>query len=244
VLVKWSGNWFEREGGKYAERGQTERQHVFVLSRRSGVKTDRKSGLRSLRCPNCGAGTWRRDQEQCDYCQTPLNDGKFSWVIRQIVPMGLWKRPSLERKQAGDFDLAWARNLSPSDAVAVLATAMAADGDVAPEERRLIEEVARQQGVPLDRMDQLVSAARTGQLDCPMPKTREEAEATLRGLAQMCLADGRVSDGERRALNAFGQKVGLSPEQIGQWIDHERQDAYKRAKEALARGVTPRVDKV
>src|SRR5262249_41727858 len=37
------------------------RQHVFVLSRKSGVVTDPKTGLSSLRCSGCGAPATRRD---------------------------------------------------------------------------------------------------------------------------------------------------------------------------------------
>lgn len=242
VLVKWSGIWFDWNGSRYEDKGQVERQHVFVLGRRLGAQTDRRHGFRSLRCPSCGAATWKRDQSSCDYCQALLNDGKLTWVVRNIIPIGMWKRPAIARQQAGSFDLDWVGALSPTDAVAVLASAMVADGEVSPEERRLIEEVAERRGVPLARMDDVVSAARRGQLDCPAPKTREEAEAILRGLIQMSLSDGRVADGERRALNAYGLKVGLTVDQVGEWIDHERQDAYKRARAALANGVRPRLD--
>jgi hypothetical protein len=233
VLVKWSGRWFEWQEGKFRERGQTERQHVFVLGRAVGSQTDRRTGLRSLRCPNCGAAPAQGDPEKCAFCGTPFNDGKHGWVLRRVQPIGKWTRPVLAEGKAGDFNLAWAGTLSATDAVGVLACALAADGEGAAEERRLIADVARTRGVPPARVEELLAAARAGKLDAPMPKTKEEAEAVVRGLVQMCLADGKVTGGERRALDAFGLKVGLTANQIGQWIDYERKDAYRRYKGVL-----------
>jgi len=120
------------------------------------------------------------------------------------------------------------------DALAVLAAAAAADGQLQGREVDLMEAFARKHGIPREEGIKRIEAARSGQADLPRPKDAAEAEACLRGLIQTCLADGRVSDQETAMLAAFGRGVGLAPDQVRAMVQEERADLFERAKEVLA----------
>ncbi|MDE2293751.1 MAG: TIM44-like domain-containing protein, partial [Elusimicrobia bacterium] len=104
VLVKWSGDSFEGPPGKGRERGPALRQHVIVLERKAGAATDARAGLRSAACPSCGAPASGPDQAKCEYCGAAFNDGARSWVAREIVPVGLWRRPAGAEAAAPEED--------------------------------------------------------------------------------------------------------------------------------------------
>ncbi|MDE2290594.1 MAG: Tim44 domain-containing protein, partial [Elusimicrobia bacterium] len=90
VAVKWSGERMRGSRGAAEASGRGLLRHVFVLERRTGVKTDAGSGLSSLPCPGCGAPQTRRDQAACEFCGTPFNDGARSWVVGDILTFTSW----------------------------------------------------------------------------------------------------------------------------------------------------------
>jgi hypothetical protein len=59
---------------------------VLALTRRAGVKTDLKTGLRSAHCPHCGAPQLKRVTASCEYCAAPLTDGQKHWLLAGIAP--------------------------------------------------------------------------------------------------------------------------------------------------------------
>ncbi len=85
-------------------------------------------------------------------------------------------------------------------------------------------------GREVRRQDQLaprpVPAA--GLLDAPQPADGAQAEAMLRGLIRMSLADGRVTDGEHAALSAFGRRFGLHANDVKGFVEEERAALLKR----------------
>lgn len=94
IQVSWTAEqMFHRPGGEDAPRGRESRTFFFVLQRRHGAVTDAREGLRTARCPSCGASPGEADAAACAYCGHPFNDGSISWVLREIVPFGLWRRP-------------------------------------------------------------------------------------------------------------------------------------------------------
>lgn len=234
VMVKWSGQEYEREGAKPGE--QVVREHVFVLARKSGVLTDLKSGLRSLRCPGCGAPPSRRDAPRCEYCSAPFNDGSRGWTLSELVPSGRWQRPIVPdgSPRTLPVGLDWADGLSSADGLAVMVSAMYADGEVSPQERQFLGEYAGKRGIPDSMVNQLMEAATAGRLEAPKPKSAKEAEAMLRGLILMSLADGSVSSVEMKTLTLFAAKLSMPEGQVRTMVKEERDTLYRRAKEALA----------
>ena len=75
--------------------GRDRHTHYFIFRRKGGVKSDLKAGLRTSRCPSCGAPPESADSAACAYCGHAFNDGSVSWVLCGIVPFGEWQRPSV-----------------------------------------------------------------------------------------------------------------------------------------------------
>ena len=218
VLVKWSAE-------------QCLRQHVLILGRRSGVKTDARSGLVSLRCPGCGAPPQTRDAARCAYCGLACNDGSRGWVLLDVVPIGLWKPPQAGAAQAAPApDQDWGARLSPLDALAVLAAAMSCDRSLEAPELASLESYAQRRGIPADALSRVLAAAAAGAIELPQPQDAAQARAMLGGLIRMSLADGRLSEAEMRLLQAFASRHGLGPDLLTAALREERQTLLRQAK--------------
>ncbi|MDX6768386.1 MAG: TIM44-like domain-containing protein [Elusimicrobiota bacterium] len=216
--VRWEAT--PAAGGARAPQRQ-----FFVHERSASAKTDARLGLHTLRCPSCGAPPAAKDEAACAYCSKPFNDGTRDWVLVEVVPFGRWRRPSAAAPAAAappmpGFD--WDGGLAPAEAAAVLARAMVSDGEVSAHEQRYLVEYGRSRGIDGERVSQIVASARAGLLDAPKPADGAQAEAMLRGLIRMSLADGRVSDGETAALTAFARRFGLHAADVKSFVDEER----------------------
>ncbi|MBI5239182.1 MAG: TIM44-like domain-containing protein [Elusimicrobia bacterium] len=222
VLVKWSA------------RGSV-LQHVLVLGRRRGVKTDGRSGLASARCPACGAPAASREAAACAYCSAPFNDGTRGWVLLEMVPAELWQRPELpEAAAAAQASGPWDAQLSPVDGLAVLVSAVTADGRVDPQEMAYLQAYAQARGIAPDAAESVISAANAGALSLPAPRDQAQVRAVLGGLIRMSLADGAIADGELGLLNSFAGTHGLDLSAVRAAIQEERVAMYREAKQALA----------
>jgi uncharacterized tellurite resistance protein B-like protein len=226
VMVKWSA-----EGSVL--------QHVFILGRRAGVKTDERSGLVSLRCPACGAPAESRETAKCAYCSHAFNDGSRNWVLLEMTPIGLWQMPSAPETGAAATapapeDGDWGAALSPVDALAVLIKAMAADGKIEESEFAYLKSYAQARNIPTETADRVIAAANAGNLQLPDPKDTAQIRAVLRGLIRMSLADGNMADDELRLIDSFADAHGLSLEDVRTAIAAERAAMYREAKQALS----------
>ncbi len=231
VQVKWEAAPVARTGDGEREGRRILQRHFFILERASGVKTDARQGLRTARCPACGAPPSGSDEAGCAYCGGSLIDLKKDWALAAIVPFGEWRRPEAPLKRTDESaspGLEWGDALAPADAAAILAWAMVADGELAPHERRYLVEYGRRRGMDEKKVAAVVEAARAGALAAPKPADGAQADEMLRGLARMSLADGRVSDGERSALEAFGRRFGLHVNDVSAVVEEERAALLKR----------------
>lgn len=224
IQVRWEAEQIESPGGgAEVSRGRDRRTHFLVFKRRSGATSDVKAGLRTARCPSCGAPPAEADAASCSYCSRAFNDGRLSWVLAEIVPFGMWRRPSTgPAAPVALYGLDWGENLAPVDAVAVLAKGLAADGVVDDREKAFLFGYAEKRGVSAEKAAELVAAALRGGLDLPRPADNAQAESMLRGLIRMVLADGVVNDSERALLAAFAGSIGLDGRDVGQLIKEER----------------------
>ena len=218
VSVKWSG------GGEV-------RTHFLVLSRAAGAKTDARQGLRTARCPSCGAPPAERSEAACAYCGAALNEGKKDWILTDLIPFGEWRRPAAPARPApasaaaappSHLGIDWGADLSPAAAFAVLASAMLADGEESLAERSFLDSYAQSRALPPVKAAQILAAAREGRLDAPQPESGAQAESLLRGMIRMSLADGVVTDAELKALRAFAGRFSLRPEDVAAMIEEER----------------------
>ena len=224
MAFELDGEWRRVHVGVKWSAGGELRRHFFVLRRAAGAKTDVRQGLRTSRCPSCGAPASDGFEADCSYCSSPLCDAKKDWVLTEVVPLGEWKRPAGRPSIAG---LGWGGGMAPADAYAVLAHAMLADGEETLAEKAFLEAYAANRGLPPALAARISAAARGGRLDVPKAEDRGQAETLLRGMIRMSLADGIVTEGERSALTAFAARHGLRPEDVAAMIDRQRQEGAR-----------------
>ena len=241
VQVRWEADKMLRDANGAAFQGRGRRTHYLIFRRKHGATSDLKAGLRTGRCPSCGAAPEQADSAVCAYCGHAFNDGAVSWVLCGIVPFGTWLRPDADpAAPVASVGLDWGDELPPAEAVAVLAAGLGAHGMVDDRERAYLLAYADRRGVEPSRAEEMLQAALAKRLDVPTPKSAAEAEVILRGLIRMGLADGRIPDGERALLTAFGGRLRLSESDIDGMIKEERMGLHVRAKVALAdRGPAP-----
>ena len=239
VAVKWSGDQYQAVQGQEQSLGQQLRQHVIILGRNSGVHTDEKAGLSSCRCPSCGAPPSSREDARCGYCGTAFNDGSRQWVVTQIVPIAAWRRPAALAPAAipataaamapAELGLGWVQGLSTTEVLAVLVSAMMADGNIDPAEQKYLDRYARNNHVAPEVVSGLIEAARQGHLEIPAPRTPQEARACLDGLIQMSLADGKVDPAELKLILAYAAQAGIDRDKVVQRIKEMRLSLYRQA---------------
>ncbi len=235
VQVRWEADRMLAQPSGPVFQGRDRLTHYLIFRRKAGATSDLKAGLRTTRCPSCGAPPEEADAAKCAYCGHAFNDGSVSWVLCEIVPFGQWRRPAVEASApVAQVGLNWGDELPPAEAVAVLAAGLGAHGMVDDRERAFLLAYADQRGVEASRAEEMLQAALARRLPVPAPKDSAEAEVMLRGLIRMGLSDGRIPDGERALMAAFGGRLGLSEKDINALIKEERAALHARASAALA----------
>jgi hypothetical protein len=233
VQVRWEADKMAVDGARFLSRDR--RTHYLIFQRKAGVTSDLKAGLSAARCPSCGAAPEKSDAPSCAYCGRPFNDGSRAWVLAALVPFGVWQRPAAAEEVAvAQTGLDWGAELAPAHAVAVLAAALGAHGLVDDREKAFLRAYADKRGVPDEVVAQTLAAAAEKRLEIPAPGNAAEAEAMLRGLIRMALADGRIQDGERALLTAFGGRLSLGEKEVRAMIREERTQLHAKAKTLLA----------
>lgn len=187
---------------------------VFTLLRKHGARTPTGHGMSTDRCPQCHAPLTHSAATTCDYCGAALASGEQDWVFGTAQPYESWvssPRPHPERPAVG---------LRPSDDVIadpqerqrllyMMAAVAAADGEVSPQERKLLELCARRWSVPAENLHMALNAG-PRLFDRLLTPGSAEAEAFLRHIVDMARVDGRIDRQERRMLEAAATHLGLA----------------------------------
>lgn len=204
---------------------------IFVLIRRSGIRTDIGLALSGSCCKSCGAPETDTTGTVCQYCQTPLNEGTADWILEQIadphapdVVRLLKSQPAAPRPEPGPraAESATAGNASPdttsgdifelhgsADALRWMTAVIFADRKVEPAELDLLKQYARSYGVPQAKFNEIVLAAQAGKAVLRPPANPREVAAIYRELVRLALADGTLSDTEEKLLNSFCRQGNL-----------------------------------
>jgi len=92
VAVHWSGRTFTVEPGERTKEmhDQRIRRDMFVLARKSGVKTNIDHAISSAHCNNCGAPESFVASNKCENCGSVLGDGAMEWVLEDIFDLNSW----------------------------------------------------------------------------------------------------------------------------------------------------------
>jgi hypothetical protein len=235
IQVRWEADRMVRKASGPDFLGRDRLTHYLIFRRKAGATSDLKAGLRTTRCPSCGAPPEEADAAKCAYCGRAFNDGSVSWVLCEIAPFGQWRRPVVDSTApVAQVGLNWGDELPAAEAVAVLAAGLGAHGMADDRERAFLLAYADRRGVEPSRAEEMLQAALAKRLQVPAPKDAAEAEVMLRGLIRMGLSDGRIPDGERALMTAFGGRLGLGEKDVNAMIKEERSALHARASAALA----------
>jgi len=89
LLIRWEGQRMAAgpSGASHPAGPRAQARSLYVLGRRSGVKTDPGHSISSAHCPNCGAPESVDTANACEFCGAVLNDGSRSWVLIAIFSL-------------------------------------------------------------------------------------------------------------------------------------------------------------
>lgn len=263
VEVRWAGNRFKVDpGGKAQATGRHSMLRTFfVLGRKAGAVTDTGQAVSSAHCPKCGAPEIRDESNACEYCGEVLNDGARNWVLLEAFPWfhdrAAELRAALQRQKAaqGKAMTAAPAVVSASDLLNRAARIDAGNGGPLPErdkamlawvlqvmladqviderERKTLEDIARRHGVRRQALDEMIAAAKRGQLDARTPGDAREARSMIAQMALLALADGKVLKSEMKLMEAAGARAGLIAYDVNRIVKEQQRELYLQARDLL-----------
>jgi tellurite resistance protein len=193
---------------------------VLVLARAAGVTT--REGLSSLACKECNGPLGESDEMKCSYCGASLAPGAQEWALEAVATPEAAERARFQRMQGvpatnGAIDIPDLRD--PRERVMLLwrmAALFAADGQIDPRERKLLEQMARRWGVQMATIaPALQPGVDVGQLGAvPEP----DRLPFLAALVVAALVDGRVDGRERKLLDSVCDSLQLPRATVDQLI--------------------------
>jgi uncharacterized tellurite resistance protein B-like protein len=244
VMVRWSGTRLSGQPGIRSKvvRRQAIYTHVYVLVREQGVKSLASQTFASSSCGGCGAPIAVSKEKACGFCGTSLVDGQHDWVLDDILPFthDMAFRPqqrSADRAPqgtaSGNGDVFDAPFIS-GDAelsLAVLSRIVWVDGEAHKKERKALSRLGKRWGLSQQQMQDAFESARDGDVELPIPDTREEANVYMKQLFHISLADGRLSSEEQRLLYDYGQRMNYTKSEVRHTIAREKREMYQQARE-------------
>jgi Tim44-like domain len=252
VEIRWSGRRYQiapNGSAKPMEQAHLS-QHLMVLGRKAGIKTDPAANISAAHCPNCGAPMADDASDACSFCGTVLNDGSRGWVLIDMQPESgdaaqqllvqlnstVRAAPSMnEVAAAGAKNLGFTPGLpDPASLLAWMVKEVAEDGPIDDTERRMLHNVAAKRGISDQQIQVLLDAASHGQLHAPEPSTPAQVEQWMGAMVSAALIDnGELSKPEKRLIYAVGFNHGLSLYDADLLVKREKQLLYNTAVGAL-----------
>lgn len=197
------------------------RVSFFLLTRKHGAQGSLDDGLSSSHCRGCGAPTTASNSAVCEHCGRPLVDEDQDWLLAGVY---FEDEPLVAALLARFREIG--KRTGPSsgrELVAWMVQVMAADDRIEDEERALLGAVAAKHGVTESELEPLVAAARADKLELELPHNSRTARDWLAAMAEMALADGELSDEERKVMETLGRRLGLGKKKITGIISGARQ---------------------
>jgi uncharacterized tellurite resistance protein B-like protein len=243
VEIRWSGKKVLRQpDGRATDAGESVLyRSMFVLARRRGVLSNIDAVLSSSHCPNCGAPEENLAAHACQFCGTVLNNGRHDWVLVAIHHMNSEKAESLLREArtwtgvvpSTSDGLAPEHSLAAAPLLAWLIKTALADVEVDAKERALLHQVGVRRQLTPEAVDQMISAARDGNLETIEPRDRQEALDWLSRMTDLSLADGKITRGELALLEQAGSQLNMGRYDLEQLVKRRRAAIYRASRDAL-----------
>jgi hypothetical protein len=243
VEIRWSGKKTLRQpDGRATDAGDSVMyRSMFVLARRRGVKSVIDEVLSSSHCPNCGAPEEQIAAHACEFCGTVLNDGRHDWVFVAVHHVSSPEAQSLlgkARTWAGVLPSSTnghAHSHMPASGplLAWLIKTTLADNEVDAKEREMLHQVGARQNLSPQSVDEMILTARDGQLETIEPRDRTEALDWLNHMADLSLADGKITRGELALLEQAGSQMEMGRYDLTQLVKRRRAALYRSSRMAL-----------
>lgn len=93
-----------------------------------------------------------------------------------------------------------------------LVSLSAADGKIEEVERVALMKIAYEQGIPLERMNIMLS--RATEYIYLIPQNHQERETQLEEMLDLALVDGYFAPAERELIAMVGEKLGFTKEEL------------------------------
>ncbi|HYF69694.1 MAG TPA: TerB family tellurite resistance protein [Ohtaekwangia sp.] len=98
-----------------------------------------------------------------------------------------------------------------------LVSLSAADGKIEDVERVALSKIAYEQGIPLDRLNVMLSKA--SEYVYLIPQNQEEREKQLQQMIDLALVDGHFAPAEIELINMVGGKLGFNENELTQILE-------------------------
>ncbi|MBB5352796.1 putative lipid-binding transport protein (Tim44 family)/uncharacterized tellurite resistance protein B-like protein [Haloferula luteola] len=231
VKVRWSGaRFYQKPSGQRVRDGEKWIQtEILVLTRKGDVRTPLEQGLLSSHCPSCGGSVSSSAAEACEYCGQVIQDGSWDWVLEYRGGLyDPWIQSLVEQSKV----------LTPSHRgglalAAWLVEVMLADGEIDAKEMKILEAYAKRAGLSTREVESLIEAGKSRSLQLEGPKEPGEAREWLMEMAEMALADGRISAEETQALQLLGKRLQFSSYDIQMLIRQARAKLYQESRSQI-----------
>lgn len=254
IEVVWSGQRAERdENGRMQMRQKEMCRSILAFVRKPGVKSFAADSVGSAHCPACGAPEQADTDGKCIFCGNPLNARGDRWILSDITPWSSERAYEFleilnsdeyrQDTEAGRPNAAGAGNESgevvegfcPSAyaLIAWMVKMMAADGEIAPRERQLLQAAARARRLPQSVLENMLSAAEAGTFEPPEPLTLSDATVWLQGMIRMALIDGRLTPHEMELLQKMAQRCNYTAYDLSMLLKKEKGRLYRAARDTL-----------
>ncbi|MCH2176808.1 MAG: TIM44-like domain-containing protein [Lentisphaeria bacterium] len=251
VQIHWSRKAAQvLKDGKVKPAIEAALQHeIYVLKRKHGVETNSDSAMSSAHCPSCGAPPGDSSTNSCDYCGTVLNTGSEDWVLDDIGFKYEEKIELLFRELETSQLPPVPGGISPAtfihehkvasprsqDIMVWMIHIMLSDGEIDNKEMDLIQDYALKSNIAQNQVEQFIQGVQNGHLEFRAPVDQEESRIWLEEMAAIALADGKISQEEKKAMLALGKKVGYTQYDIMHIINKKRKTIYQEVREAERR---------
>jgi len=241
VEVRWSWKRAEKSPGGGVENSSSYSLNctqIFVLIRRSGVTSNGSLALSSSCCKNCGAPETSVTSTICEYCQASLTDGSQDWILEQITDPHAPDITALLKAHQPKSGIASSPSDIPDNAVKLRGTAdglrwlahiMCADGKIEKAELEMLKQYARTYGISQGKFNEIIYAARAGEAIPQASTAPHEITDVFRGLVELALADGSISDAESKLLEEFAKRSRMSPGEMQRIMESEKAKQGKQA---------------
>ena len=219
----------------------TPRRHDYVLTRKHGAQTRPETGLSSMHCAGCGAPVGQGVAVTCAFCGALLPTSAASWRLCVVTPFYLYAEGVRQEREPGRTDDS--NGSAPLPVMSIQDTerlllcvigVMGADGEVAPKEQSLLQGMAARRGITAERLLILQARVREdGEIRAIESGELEINREFLRALVRMCLADGKVTQQERKLIKSLVAHMSYRDADINQVINQERAILYRQSKQQL-----------